>query len=136
MAVIGLVIIWPRTGGIHSTQEDSLSCGETCGAKLDTLRRQYQDYCQQGHDRLIRYLSYLDELDKFGMRPKNEVEEAKKKVEAPIDVQFKNTPEGWEEKVHYYKEQLELVRLSSEIETVKGEGQAWGLTDRWFGKIE
>lgn len=103
--------------------------------QLDTLRREYHHQRQHVHDKLTRYLGYLDELDKVGMRPKNDVEEAKK-LEALIDVQCKDKPKGWAENVHSYGQQLYLLRLSSEIETVKGEEQVWGLIDRWFGKID
>ena len=120
---------------LKAIHDQAVRDAELCRQQLDTLRREYHNQRQQVHDKLTRYLGYLDELDKVGMRPKNDVEEAKK-LEALIDVQYQDKPKGWAENVHSYKQQLELVQLSSEIETVKGEEQVSGLIDRWFGKID
>lgn len=121
---------------MKARHDQAVRDAELCRKQLDTLRQEYDNQRQQVHDQLTRYLGFLDELDKVGMRPKNNVEEAKKKLEALIDVQYQDKPKGWAENVHSYKQQLELVQLLSEIETVKGEEQAWGLIDRWFGKID
>ena len=106
----------------------------SCEAAIGNLRSQFEDQWQQAYKHLQQYRAHLEELNHIAMKPQKTT--AVDYLEHLIQVQEQTKPAGYQEKVKFYRQALEMEKLASELGTVKGEAEAKKLITKWFGEID